>query len=288
MAYPAHYFVKYLILTLPDLSWEGVNGALVLHGMGEISKPDYAAACKEAVPPEGFRPWDKSDRKSTRWLREQRVHSLFFPDAATKEMVDLVRYHPRLRAEVEQLILGNVPAREAAFRLKKAGKAISEGGYQEYQHYFWNTAHMGLEDWTAYFKSTKEERTGAHLDAYKAAMAVGPELALYRLGVPVEVDSQRMLQEVLQELYFTFLEIKSLPLSETKVMMLTRVAKGITQVDAQLQSKSAALSNVLKKFEKFKLRTEPAKIPSLFDLAPTGSVSQKDREEIVASQETAS
>lgn len=288
--HPSHYFIKYLLVLQDDLSLEAINSTLYLHGMGPVSEALFGWIQTEVrVQPEDFSPWDRAHAPSSRWLRAQKIFSLLHPDEATLEMKDCIVQKPRLRSEIESLLLGNVSPKEAAYRLRKRGDKIGEVAIAEYRHYFWNTEIMRLSDWADYFATDADDsgtgRTSGTQTAFQAALNGGAEVALYRLGIKRELDSKQIMTEVQAELYHTFLEVKSLPLSYKKVSMLSALARSLARIDERVQAGDTALQDVLKKFEKFKVLTDDSKVPSLLGLAPTGTVSSKSRAEILATKE---
>jgi len=159
---------------------------------------------------------------------------------------------------------------------------VSAAAIREYRHYFWNPEVIGLADWADYFDQARLTR--AEASAHRAALAAGPELAMYRTGLEKELDSQRILREVQRELYFTFQETRAMPLSARKVEMLSNLARGLARVDERMQSSDTALQDVLKRFERFRVRAGQEQGVSLFDLAPTGSITNKSRQEVLTSR----
>jgi len=283
-SHPAHFFIKYLLIApQKDVSNEAVNAMLAVHGMGAAKESVIDRLRADTQIPDDFRPWDKAHRQTTAWLRKEQMFSLFHPDDAVLNMRKNILEMPRWRADVESLILGSVPPLEASYRLRKLNKPISEQAFCEYKHYFWNSEVMSLSDWASYFGDDTSERTRATSTALNAALTGGAELALYRIGVQKELDSKSIMFEVQRELYFTFKEVKTLPLSPKKVEMLSTLARGIARIDERLQAGDAALHEVLKKFEKFKVITAGKAVPALIDLVPTGSVSKRSREDILMS-----
>ena len=284
MAHPSQYFIRYLLVMAEDLSLESINSTLNLYGMASTTVETFGEV-KDGLgnPPEDFRPWDKAHRPSTRWLRSKKIYSLLHPDRATIDMREKILSSPRLREDVERLILGNVSVREASFRLGKLGKKVSDLAIAEYRHYFWNTDCMGVSDWADYIQNDDTDRTAVTSSSYNAALHAGPEVAMYRIGVRKLLDSKKIMLDVQSELYHTFLETRALPLSSKKVEMLSALSRGLARIDERVQAGDTALQDVLRKFEKFKVLTADSKPPTLFQLAPTGSVSDKSREEILMS-----
>jgi hypothetical protein len=289
-AHPSHYFIKYLLVSQDDISAGSVNSTLALHGMVNISA-EYLQVIQAELgnQPEEFRPWDRTHKETSKWLRSQKIFSFIHPDHSTIAMRDKILGDPRLRRTIETLLLGNVGCREASYRLSKLDHSLSDVALAEYQHYFWNLKIMGLDDWAAYFSLDASEegtgRTSYNQNAYTAALHSGPEVALYRAGVRRELDSKKIILEVQSELYHTFKEVSALPLSKAKVEMLSFLGRGLARIDERIQAGDQALQDVLKRFEKFRVLTDGGKVPALIELAPTGSISEKSRAEILSSRE---
>ena len=303
MAHPATYFLRYLVVAQDDIAQASIDSTLALHGLAPASEDEVALARHEVADiPEDFRGWDKTHAASRAWLRKQRIYSLFHPDAATVEMKTDILEAPRTRDRVDTLVIGNVSDAEASYRLQKLGVALSGAAIAEYRHYFWNPGVMALSDWAEYFardayvppedvegaktlRSAGSGRTGETHEFLRAALQGGAELAKYRAGVHIEVDSRKLLQDLMRELNFTFLEVRTLPLSMKKVEMLAALSRGIVRVDERLSQGDQAVQDTLKRFEKFKVLGDESKVPSLAKLAPAGTVSARSRQEILATRE---
>jgi hypothetical protein len=214
------------------------------------------------------------------WLRKKKLYSLVFPDKHTEEMREKILLSPPNREKVETFILGGVPYYEIAQQMKELGTEISELAIAEFKHYFWNPDIMGLGNWAVYLDRDSSSRTSSLKNAYQLAVRAGPEAASYRMGIRKELDGKKIMMEVRAELYHTFLETRTLPLSDKKVEMLGNLARGLARIDERVQAGDTALQETLKKFEKFKVLHGKQKVPSLLDLAPTGSISNRSREEI--------
>lgn len=285
MAHPAHYYIKYLLLSQDDTSKKAVDATLRATGLAQVSEDTLRGIRVSIDVPENFRAWDKTDKASVSWLKKERVFSMFHPDPVVQDVHIGVLGNPRMRTDVEVLVLGSVPARDAALRMQKLKKPISEQAFSEFRHYYWNPEVMGLTDWVDYLAKDDTRRTRAVQSEFVAALKCGQDFALYKVGVETEVDSKEVLREIQRELYYTFQEVKALPVDAKKVEMLGHLARGMARVDERLAAGDAALTEVLRKFNKFKVATKKDEIPSLFDLAPSGSVSNKSRNEILTTRE---
>jgi hypothetical protein len=284
MPHPAHYYIRYLLAIEPNPTKEGLNDLLILRGFAELNEEELAEI-QEGMdsPPPDFRPWDRTHRPTTQWLKQNRVYSLLHPDVATTSAQTDILEKPRVREVVERLILGNVPESEASLRLAKLGINLTALAIAEFKHYFWNTTLMGLTDWAQYFM---RDARSVHLEtAYNAALHAGPELAMYRVGIEKELDNKKIMLEVQRELYASFQETKSMPLSHKKVEMLGTLARSLARIDERVQAGDTALQETLKKFEKFKVVSNRSQLPTLHDLAKQGSVSNRSKSEIDQTRE---
>ena len=284
MEHPAEFFIRYLLVMGSNASPESVNSTLELYGISAVSADQLSLYASEVSDvPEGFKPWDRTHRPSTSWLKKKRLFSMVHPSEGTEEMKSGILARPRVREVAEKLILGNVPFAEASYRLTKIGVRLSSTALAEYKHYFWNTDVMGVSDWARYFERDSTRRTSSLKNVYSLSLLAGPEVAMYRVGIQSELDSKKIMLEVQEELYHSFLEAKTLPLSPKKVEMVTGLARSLARIDERVQAGDTALQETLKKFEKFKVLHNKGTPPSLLDLAPSGSVSDRSREEILTS-----
>ena len=105
------------------------------------------------------------------------------------------------------------------------------------------------------------------------------------LGIEKELDNKKIMLEVQRELYASFQETKSMPLSHKKVEMLGTLARSLARIDERVQAGDTALQETLKKFEKFKVVSNRSQLPTLHDLAKQGSVSNRSKSEIDQTRE---
>jgi hypothetical protein len=271
--HPAWYFIKWAILSSDDPAKSNVDATLKLYGLAPCSVDCYQSATEElGLPPEDFYYGSSTHRPTVRYLKDQRIYSMCVPDDVAVEMRDKVLADPTLRTKVDSLLLGRVSPKEISFRLKKHNHvSISAEALEEYCHYFWNVNRLSMTDWVDYFDSDYEGRTGspAVQNLMKTSLLSGPAVALYRVGIPRAVNSQQVLEELRDELYHTFLEVKQLPVSMQKVLMLKDLTGSLSRIDERMQAGDTALQDILRSFDLFKVVPKEQRVPNLADLAPT-------------------
>lgn len=274
--HPAFFFIKYLILALPDSSVEIVNDNLLLNGLS-TAMPEIIERARAEVDsqPADFRPWDKSHNPTRKWLQKHKVETLVMQDDYVRQIDELIIAKPRDREVLERLLLSGMGPKEVCYRLSTMDIHIPDPTIAAYRHYFWNTDIMSLSQWSEYFKNDDSNRVSVTKNLYSSALHAGPEAALLRLGLKKQLDSKKIMVDVQKELYATFLETKALPLSDKKVSMLTDLARGLAKIDERVQAGDSALLDTLKKFEKFKILTPEDGIRKLADVSSKGTTTYK-------------
>ena len=267
------------MVALPDSSEDIINDNLHINGMATVSPGVIEMARKEvSSAPAKFEPWNKKHRVTTKWLRSQKIDTIVFQDEYVRKIEELIIARPRDREVLERLLISGIGPKETCYRLSKLGIHIPDLTVSAYSHYFWNTDIMSMSQWSEYFKNDDSDRINVTKNLYSVALHAGPEAAMLRLGLGKQLDSKKIMVDVQKELYATFLETKTLPLSDKKVSMLTDLARGLAKIDERVQAGDSALLDTLKKFEKFKILTPQDNIRKIGDLAKRGTTTyKKDR-----------
>lgn len=279
--HPAWYFIQYLLLQLDDPTLESVNATLALHDLGPCTATCLARAFQQVNPiPAEFAPASRTHAATRTYLRRLRVASLFHPEAATEEMRDRILGNGSLRRRIETLLLGRLSAVQVARKLSQADAKISPDAVDEFRHYFWNTEEMTLSGWTDYLAGETGRLPRVTGAAFTAALFCGPEVAMHRAGLSRNIDTQSTLEMMARELDATFREIQVMPLSPQKVEMMTATIRTMLRVDERRQESDSALQDVLHRFERFRMKTDQKRLPTLGTLAPAGSIGDYSRDEI--------
>ena len=199
--HPAFFFIKYLIIALPDSSEEIINDNLHLNGMASASIEviEKARADVETQPAD-FSPWDKSHKPTKKWLVKQQVDSIVMQDTYIRYIDSHIVSKPRDREILERLLLAGLGPKEVCFRLSTMDIQIPDTTIAAYRHYFWNTDIMSMSQWAEYFKNDDSDRINVTKNLYSVALHAGPEAALLRLGLKKQLDSKKIMVDVQKEL----------------------------------------------------------------------------------------
>lgn len=286
--HPAENYAKYLFFALSNPEQGKINEQLRLLGMAPL-QTDQFVELRDAFPelPAGVSVLNKSDKAGRAWLRSVGIYGLVHRDRSIEEVFTLILGQRNVREKIEALLLGRVSPQEITFRLKKQRLAsVPPAVIEDFRHYFWNTTIMGVSDWANYFsKDSGGGRTQSISDEYMTALLGGSKLALYRTGMQIEISNRDTLDEMKAELWALFKEAKTLPLSGKKVEMISVLIRSYLKVDERLAMSDAAIDDTLEKFSRFKVKSTESNIPSLADLAVTGTASDNAAKEILRSKE---
>ena len=275
--HPSYYYIKYLIVGLPNNNDKEITAVLNSFGMAKPT-PEIIDRARAEVGdiPSSLELWNQKHVKTRKWLKAQKIHSMVFDtDGLFSTIEEKVFKRPRDREAIEKMIISGMKDGEISFRLRSISIHIPDDAIYMYRHYFWNNDIMGMSHWLQYFQKDDTLRVKQLRESYSIAMKAGPEAAILRMGLKQQLDSKKILVEVQRELYNTFLETKSLPLSDKKVTMLTDLARGLSKVDERVQAGDSALLETLKKFEKFKIISPQDTVKALNAIAKKGTTTYK-------------
>jgi hypothetical protein len=231
--------------------------------------PEYLAALRTSLlvsMPTNFDPTDKMHRPSTKFLRSEGIYGLYHPDDAARAATELVS-NTRVRAVVEQLLLGRLTSKEIAYRInKRMGVEISPDGIEAYKQYYWNTERLRVEEWATLLANHDAQR-----ERVMAILECGGGLALHLNGFQQQVESKQMLREMLESVYWDLREWSQQPRSAAKTKAIGSLARAACLLDTQMTGKDAEISKAMQSFEQLRLKTEGKAVPDIRDLAPLGN-----------------
>ncbi len=268
--HPSENFVKSLMVSSHPSADNNDWVSTVIEQMG-WPRPgsDYMSWLRASLVskmPANFRADDKYHRPSARFLRDEGIYGLFFPQKAEKEASNLIM-DLRVRPMIEQLLLGRLPEMEIAKKVNaRLSLHLSTAAIERYHHYYWKVELLRVEDWAILYENNYEAKENA-----LAVAQVGPSLALHKLGFQQNIDSKSMLRIMQEGLFFDFMQWKSQPLSPERTKAMTTISRSAVLVDEQLSSSDSALKDSLKAFEQFRMKHGDIKVPEMQELAPGGN-----------------
>lgn len=141
---PAEYYIKYL-LTHPDhYSDESIRNLLLMQQLDYIGKPYLVRLRTSCISPTPFFPEDRTHPRSSRFLRKERIETIYRPDEA---MLGAVAILDDMRAKelIENMLISYAHPAWICTALRRQGMDVIEEAVKRYKHYYFN---VGLVDST--------------------------------------------------------------------------------------------------------------------------------------------
>lgn len=266
MRHPAEYYLRALIIRDPAITDGQLLRELDQKGFLEPQQ-NYLGFLRMEVsatpPPNPFNPFNRQDRPSMQYLRDQQVYEMFFPTPGVEEAMGYLT-DPSKRMQVEQLIMSRLEIRNTASKInRKHGWFLTEDGITSYRHFFWNLNLLTFDQWGRYLY----ERSALY-DRYMGLLQSSKELALFHLRIDQTLESKNMIKRAQEIAYFALEEVNQIPgVRADKVKAIGILAKSITDCHNALSTSDMALSGVLKEFERFRMEHPLASPPTIQQLA---------------------
>lgn len=270
MKFPAHYFVKYLLISNPAIADTQVLQKLEEWGFLSPHQ-DYLSNVRAEVgpTPENFNAADRLHRPSMQYLRDEKVYEMFHQTSSVEDAWGYLS-DPNKRMTVEQLLLSRLELRTAAQKVNRQYNwHLTEDGLRMFRHYFWNVKLLTFDEWGRYLYG----RTAMY-DRYMALLHASPQLAFFHLRLDQTLESKKMIQRAQEIAYFALEEVNQQPGVKTdKVKAIGVLTKALTDCHSALSTSDMALSSVLKQFERFRMEHPELPPPDIKQLAPGGNYS---------------
>lgn len=276
MRHPAEYFIKYLLLR-ESLSPNGITDAQVVHSLDELGllspHPQYLPLLRQELqqnpPPQPFEPFNRFNRPSALYLRDQKVYDMFVRTPAVEEAWEILG-NQRLRLMAEKMVMANVTNKVTINKVnKKHGTFFTEAGVKAFEHYFWNRNLLTFDQWGRYLY----DRSSLYSD-YMALLRAPTQLAFYHLKLDQSLESKAMIRRSQQIAYNALEQVELQPgTGADKVKAIGVLVKAICTCDMALSSSDVAITGALQQFERFRMEHPQDPAPDIKMLSPGGSFS---------------
>lgn len=269
MRSPSEYFIKYLI------SKREHDENMILSIMEDFEldgrTAKYVKDLKRRMEPFP-EPWlpGKKDPASIAFLRKHGIKDLWYPNAQVKEAYTILGI-PQLRADVEQLLLSPIRVEEVVSRLSKHHNIIlTIEGVVAFGHYFWNKKLLSIDAWVKFL----EDRPGSYkrTTALRMSPDMAPSVVPWITGLtgpPPGFNSGTVSKRVRDAAFVKVLEIEHQPATLAHSKMMKNYGEVIRTAESEMRQSDVALKDVLKAFEKFRMRKDVDAIPSIEEVAGT-------------------
>lgn len=262
---PAEHFIKYLI-SLQEHDVDTVMRLVEEHNLDRVTQAYVERLKKEVEVPKG---WEltKGDPETRAFLRKHGIHDLWFPTPQVQEAFHILS-NPQLRADIEQLLISPMRVEEVTRRINKHHQtSLTADGIQSFGHYFWNKKLLSMRDWMSYLSDRPNHEA-------MVALRVSPDMASTLVpwssglsGPPSSLNTGLVARRVRDVAFLKIVEIERHPATLAHSKMMKNYMDVITDAEAEMRQSDVALKDVLKAFEKFRLRKDGSPIPSIENVA---------------------
>lgn len=201
-------------------------------------------------------------------MKEHGILNLWFPTPAVKEAYTILA-NPNLRADIQQLLLSPMRVEEIVKRVAEhRGIRLTPDGIDSYGHYFWKRGLLSMHEWVSFLDGKPQ--------AYESitAMRAPPDTANMLVpwvtglgGVPTNVNTGMVARRVRDVAFMKTLEIERMPATVAHSKMLKNYMDVIKAAENEMRQSDVALNDVLKTFERFRLKKDDSKLPSIEQVA---------------------
>jgi hypothetical protein len=264
---PCEYFIKFL---LSQREHEPNAVLRILEDFGlEGLGISYVKRLQQQMEPFP-EPWDPTDKEGqTRaYLKKHGIHDLWFPHQHVKEAYSILS-SPQLREDLEQLLLSPLRVEEVAKRVNRHHNiTLTIEGIEAFRHYFWNKSLLSMQEWVELLEMRP-------LAAESVAMLrVSPDVAQSLVpwiagmaGPPKTLNTGTVARRMRDIAFLKVLEIERQPATLAHSKMMKNYMDVVRGAEAEMRQSEVALKDVLKAFEKFRLRKDDSEVPAIEEVA---------------------
>ena len=265
MRSPAEYFTKYLISMCPDSEVIDQAQGLQLWGVTVAMVQKLRLGMQPL--PEPYDPEDPDNLPTRQYLRKHGIHDLWYRTPAVDESI-LILSDPTVRAAVEKLLLSPFKIPDIVRQVSTQEFPLTVEGVQAFSHYFWNKKLLSPEEWMVFVA----ERPGSYArsvalkaPADSASMVVPWVSGLG--GTPTNLGTGQVARRIRDVAFLKILEIERMPATLPHSKMMLNYSKIVKDMESELRQSDVALKDVLKAFDKFRLRKDTRDVPSIEEVA---------------------
>ena len=246
---PSKFVPEDIIRHLEGLQLDGMNHSYIrqlIESMQPFPDPFF---------PQG------SDLKTRKYLREHKIYDMWNPTQAVQE-AKLILVDAYLREKLEPLLLSPMTHTNIARRLRKyTSVALTRDGVGAYGHFFWNRKLLSQGEWLRYLDGRPNR------NIYSQSLLTSPDVALQHLpwvvgisGPSQSFNSAEAAARIGQIALKQALELEHKPASFETTNSLRNCMVTIEKADQVMRKSDVALRDVLKQFQKFRMKVDEAKV----------------------------
>jgi len=282
---PSEFFIRFLFSAQEDPDVDEVRAKLINLGLDCVDISYLESLSQTMEPrPDDYQPDNPRHRPTREYLKKHKIYDMWNPTPAVKE-AQLILLDVFLREKLEPMLLSSMPHHQIANRLRKyTAIALSEQGVLAYAHYFWNRSLMPQSLWVDYLK----RRFG---NSYVQGVQTPRDLASKHMPWVVNIsgpygtfNTAEASARIGQIAFKHALELEHEKATVETTMALKNCMITIEKADVIMRRSEVALRDVLRQFQRFRVKLADAKIVPIQQLtdgnySKSGEGTDTDNEE---------
>lgn len=270
---PSEFYIRFLISSQQDASEDNLNAneiqqTLESLGLDGLSPSYIREVAKTMDPrPDPFTPEDASDRQTREYLRQHKIFDMWHPNRGVREAMHILR-DMFLREKLEPMLLSSLSHAVVARKLRKyTAIALTAEGVGAYAHYFWNRKLLSQPQWMDYLQGMTYRNVYVQSLVTSADMA--PRHLPYVMGIQgpgQSFNSAEAAARIGQIAFKHALELEHRPATLDNTMALKNCMSTVEKADTIMRKSDVALRDVLRQFQKFRMKLDDAKIIGVHQL----------------------
>lgn len=241
---------------LKSVGLDGINHSYI-RGLREQMLP---------IPPD-YDPDDLSHKPTRDWLKKFKIFDIWRQTPAVRE-AGLILADTFLREKLEPILLSALQPTAIAKKLRKyTAIGLTAEGVLAYRHYFWNRTVMSQSVWAEYI-STRFDRN-AYIQSMTAPVDMASQIVPWAAGISGPARSFNTAEAAARVGQIAFkhaLELETRPATLETTSSLRNCMLTIEKADTIMRRSDVALRDVLKQFQKFRMKIDDAKVIEVHEL----------------------
>jgi hypothetical protein len=169
---PAENYLKFLIVHPDNYADASIRSLVIMQQLDWLGMPYLTRLRSVCVPPTPFYPEDRQHLRSIRFLRKERLESIFHPDDEMEGAVKILE-SARAKELVETMLISNShPAWVCTALRRQVAMDVVEGAIVRYKHYYFNVDLVDSSELKALMAMRLSSEESTDVDEQKTAAAL--------------------------------------------------------------------------------------------------------------------
>jgi hypothetical protein len=275
---PSEFYIRFLISReeelpedpeeLRDFNTDEIRRALDGLGLDGLSPSYIREVARTMIPrPDPYVPDNAQHVSTKKYLREHKIYDMWHPTPGVREAL-LILADSYLREKLEPLLLSSMTHTSIARKLRKyTSIALTAEGISAFGHYFWNRRLLTQQQWMEYLRGI------SYNNPYIQGLLTPTDMVHRHLpwvvgvtGPRQDFNSAEAAARIGQIAFKHALELEHQRATMETTMALKNCMLTIEKADVIMRRSDVALRDVLKQFQKFRMKLDDAKIIDVKEL----------------------